>query len=244
MLNAFKIKIRFLLRFLTLNKKYKYQYDHLVILSTGRSGSTLLTDSLRDSFLQKYLFLPISFKKTFNLQNTDNHFLKDQLRKMVYGYVKKIEEINLFTPPIIKSHDYCNFKKNKNIKIVFIFRNPLNILSSILFKIDNNEDVFLREHLSNLDGKFSIEEILNQDVLNYVGVSNSFIESSKKDEILFFDFEDLNSHFFHLSKELNLDIQIPTLSDRKLHPKIKNLHPDLKQNLLETYNSLRMEIKY
>lgn len=231
----FKKKIREILRAFFLNKKYQNNYQNLVILSTGRSGSTLLTDLLIEAFLKKYFIIPSFLKRNSNIKN--------QSKKMVYEFIKELKNINSKTAPIIKSHDsYLN--ESSKIKHIFIFRNPLNIISSILYKIDNNEDEFLKNHILNLNGSFSIEDILEKDVLNYIGISSSFLNSKRKDEILFFDFKDFNSNLDYLSKNLKLDIEIPNLDDRHLHPSIEKLNKSLKNDLMNSYNLLRNQLKY
>lgn len=229
--------------------EYKNNFRKVIIASTGRSGSTFLRHHIVYSFINKYLRIPYKFQnpdlKEY-IVGTNTTFKRDQLSffdhkvfssTMSWGDIidyNNLDEKKIF----IKTHDYYRIK-NDTIKYIFIFRDPLAILTSILSKIDNSDTDFLSSHLTNLNSDYNIDNIFEKDILNYIDLSNSYIKNKNEGNIFFLDFENLANSSESLSDFLGFNIKMKKLKNKPYHPKIKMVKRELIEKLQATYAELK-----
>ena len=230
------------------NRKYREHFQNLIIASTGRSGSTYLYNNISYNFCKQYSFLPLKFNnphfEEFSrgevnfFDQSKLNFVEKRIFSLSMQWSHHVNNSNIKKmKPIIKTHDFYKID-DKKIKYIFIFRNPLSILTSIMYKVDNNENNFITRHLNHLSSNNTIDHILNEDVLNYKLVSESFIKHRKTGNILFLNFSDLSKSSKVLSEYIGLNINLPKLEDKELHPRIKDLDNNLSESLLSTYKEL------
>jgi len=238
-----------------IKQSYKKHFQNIVIASTGRSGSTFLWNSLSYFFIKEYSRFSFNIENTNfkkiaygsykeNMNELNLNFIQKRLVSTVIDWDSNINNSNIYKKKIIvKTHDIFNID-NPEIKYIFIFRDPLAILTSMLYKIDNNESSFISNHLRHLRSKYTINQIFEKDILNYKSMSKSFIENKTKQNILFIDFNSLKKSEEVLNDYLGFKILLPELNDKEYHPSIAKLDPKLKQSLTETYDELRNCLVY
>lgn len=240
---------------LFIKQSYKKNFQKIIIASTGRSGSTFLWNNLSYFFIKEYSRFSFNIEST-NLKRVaygsnkvkkielNLNFFQKRLVRTVKGWDSDINNSNIFKKKIIiKTHDIFNID-NPEIKYIFIFRDPLAILTSMLYKIDNNESSFISNHLKHLRSKYTINQILEKDILNYKSMSKSFIENKTKHNILFINFNSLKKSEEVLNEYLGFEISLPELNDKEYHPLISKLDSRLKHSLIETYDELRNCLVY
>lgn len=121
----------------------------VIVASIGRSGSTLLTRSIREATVKARfgsiapLFEKCSKGNGFDLKNT---FLKNGL--------------------VYKTHALPDeLSSSKNPKVVFVFGNATDAVLSVAQKGEELGEYWVSKHLDNLRASGSFEEVLEKDVL-------------------------------------------------------------------------------
>lgn len=233
---------------------YKNNFRKVIIASTGRSGSTFLRHNLAYSFINEYLRIPYKFQNpdlkeyiggtNTTFKRNQLSFLDHKIFSSTMSWANTVDYSNLSGKKIfIKTHDRYRIKDSV-VKYIFIFRDPLAILTSILTKIDNSDTDFISSHLINLNANYNIDSILEKDVLNYIDLSNSYIKNKNEGNIFFVNFEDLENSSELLSDFLGFTIKIKKLKNKPYHPKTKMIKRELMEQLQATYTELKNCEKY
>ena len=130
-------------------------YTPVVVASTGRAGSTMLTNSIAKSLVQKrYYFLPSYVKKI--------------LANLAISYCDRLEDINMLNrSPVIKTHDFYRGELANRIKYIFVYGNAFDSAVSAFRQGELRGSAWLDEHIFHLCGVGSPDEVLKADVLNY-----------------------------------------------------------------------------
>lgn len=203
MLNfIFKIKY-FFLKLLFDNK------PKIIIASSGRCGSTLLTSSIIRSKLKNSYLINLLVYLRF-LKNYPNTFIRN------------IDEIPNSPYPIIKTHgliDNKNFKYLSKHKVIFIFGDPLHSLFSVNKQLKVIGKEWVKEHLKNLGSNKSINDLNISDSLNYANQIKSWESFVHFNNIFYLNFKSLWDPKIksNLENFLGSELEIEKYASRKFH---------------------------
>lgn len=178
-------------------------FTPIVIASTGRAGSTMLTSSIALSLIQyRYPFLPSAYKKW--------------LAKFAQAYFDRLEDINAFNrSPVIKTHDLFRSDLKCALKYIFVYGDPFDSAASALVQGEIRGSTWLDEHIFHLCGHGSPDQILEKDVLNY----EAQILAWEKSPAFFIHYSDFWSRQDELSRYLGFSLMLPpwrARSDKQL----------------------------
>jgi hypothetical protein len=180
----------------------KYVFNNIpkiVIASTGRAGSTLLTEAIADAFIiKRYSWLP--------------NGLKRWLRKQSLVYVDRLSHIDSHTAPVIKTHDLPLERCGHNIKYIFVYGNPLDSALSVEAQMRVHGRIWGEEHIYHLRGSGEPEYLLEADVLNYEKQMESWCSS---EDVYIVHYDDLWDAVPSMSDFTNLPIDLPQRKQRK-----------------------------
>lgn len=174
------------------------KYTPVIVASTGRSGSTMLANSIGESFVHaKYFLLP--------------PFLKRQLIKLSLSYFDRLKDIGAFRrAPVIKTHDLYRSKLRKNLKYVFVYGDPLDSAVSAFVQGKLHGSAWLDQHIFHLCGNGSGDKILVDDVLNY----EHQLVSWQNAPAFFVHYSQIWERKEELSKYLGFPLCLPTQKSR------------------------------
>lgn len=204
---------------------FSYSFeDKVIVVSTGRSGSTLLFKAIADSYVtQRINFLgrifPNSAKRQFS------------------AFITRLSDINQTTSPIVKSHDLYPKNGYRNAKYIFIHGDPLESILSIenIVKIEGMQ--WFYAHQKHLQASGRYEDRYTQDVLNYKGQLASWA-SKKRENVYVVSYENLWESVDEISEFLDFKITLPKKRDRILKTVPSNISLGLFCNLA----AIRLEI--
>lgn len=197
---VFNIKF-FFLKLIFANKQ------KVIIASSGRCGSTLLTRSIIRAKLKKSYLINLLVRLGI-LNNYPNAFIRN------------IEEIPNSPYPIIKTHGLINNKNYKYLskhRVIFIFGDPLHSLYSVNKQLKKIGKDWVVEHLKNLGSYISLSDLNNSDSLNYANQLKSWENFVHYDNIFYLNFKSLWDPKIKSKLEnfLDIDLEIDKYSSRK-----------------------------
>ena len=206
-------------------KLYLHSHVKIVVASVGRSGSSVLTDQIANAYFSKYLpkFLwP----------------LRKLLIPCICEYCDYLNEITIFSGPIIKTHDQYSAPLNVAVpvKFIFIYCDPLESALSVSRQRYLKSDEWVASHIEHLRGEGSPEDIFYRDALNFKNQIVSWFKSPAL-KIKYPDFWDDQDS---ISRFLELDINLPLYIERSIangelpNEYNKQMFEDLRQ-LLRSY---------
>ena len=148
------LKIRSLIRRLSAMIVFG-SYTPVVIASSGRAGSTMLTNSIASSLVQaRYSILP--------------SFCKKWLARLAQAYFDRLEDLDDFNrSPVVKTHDLFRNDHKCALKFIFVYSDPLESASSAFLQGELRGSAWLDKHIFHLCGTGLSDQILEKDVLNY-----------------------------------------------------------------------------
>jgi hypothetical protein len=209
------------------------KFPKVVIASTGRAGSTMLCDVIRDSMIgQRY----------------DSHHdgaLAKRIRRWSYRYVVRLKNLPNEVGYIYKTHDILEVPPADNIKYVFIYGDPLESALSVEQVVEREGLDWFKSHQYHLRGSGEYGELFSKDVLNYRGQLENWL-TQERDDVICIDFDDLWIEQDRLSKFLGFKINLPAKQLRKTKPakeginqqlfsELRNLKTTLKEKYLSNY---------
>ena len=222
-MNENKIQLNLNIPYIKSNKDFKEQ---LLISSHERSGTHFLMNSI------DYAFKYYSSKKFINF----DYF---RLGSFINFYSKKSLEdffLNLYNNKnvsLLKSHFNASFfekietKVLKKIKFIYIYRNLIETLKSFWIYINNvnwNEGPKNKQFSEFCFEKprgqlIRYDDIIGNNLIErYFYNLKSWVDFSKKNEVLFINYRDLNNNYTktidQISKYINLPIINENIFDR------------------------------
>ena len=172
----------------------------IVIASTGRSGSTLLFNSIRYSYVQSFLIPSFNSKLIHNLKVQTANFLSD--------YLNKISDLSRSSSPILKTHSLpSGTARNRQNKIIFVFGCPKQSAYSAYKMACLRTHRWLDQHIYHLGGYGSAGSLFTHDVLNYEFQLQQW--KSYKKYCLFIHYEDLWVDIEKISDFVGFPVSLP-----------------------------------
>lgn len=194
----------------------------LVVNSYGRSGSTVLTNSI--------------VKNSINIENTKASKIAS---RSISQSAWSLDNINLKNGIIYKTHDYPPEEVfNKNIRMLYTFADPIDVVLSLIRLWDERGEEWTKKHHNHLkvpfDQKFK-ERIIEEDILKLEQHLESWLQEDRF-QIAFIKYEAMWDHQNDISEFLGFQIALPPFRERKT--KISD-HQNLIQTIEKTYSVLR-----
>ena len=202
----------------------QYNNTLYVISSLGRSGSSLLDNSIRESDLKN---------------NRNNYFWKTHYNPL----------------EILNTH----ITNKKNIKNIFIFRDPIEIVLSLLnIYRDNRKEYgvegkkFIYSHCQNMRRDWNEpvgvvarnfdKLIIEEDILKLEQMFDSFVENHRFTTVMI-NYKKLWENKSKLESYLDTDLEFPPKVNKDKQPKFKEFITNDEYNtILTTYKSLSQKI--
>lgn len=194
----------------------------IVVASSGRSGSTMLTISITQSLIeQRFKVAPL--------------WVKRWLVPRSNVFISRLSASRLQSFPVIKTHD---LRDNAGIqaKYIFVYGDPLE---SALSAHDMGKKIgvtWTDEHIYNLHGHGTPFEILDRDVLNYEGQLKSW---GSAEDVFIVHFEDLWNKTAELSAFVGFPVQLPQKRDRTVKNNLQPYNKELFSRLKNLEGALR-----
>lgn len=179
----------------------------IVIASSGRSGSTMLFNSIADSLI----------KQRFNIM--PNGIIWKIVKRQCSGFVDRIDNLSSSSYTVCKTHDLFENPQISSTKYIFIYGDPLESAMSVEQVVENYGEGWFRQHQYHLKAKGFYCDLYEKDVLNYEGQLISWLSQSEEN-VLCIDYLDLWEKVHVLSHFLGFEINLPPKLPR--NPKTSN----------------------
>ena len=181
-----------------LNKSVYISQSPIVIASTGRSGSTLLTHAIAQALVDsRFRWLPSVIKRYIK------HFSTD--------YINRIQNIDGANAPVIKTHDIFRKAFSDRAKYIFVFGDPLESAQSVAQMGEKHGVNWIEEHIFHLVGRGNPREIFEKDVLNYEAQLKSWGDSKG---VFVVHYDDLWNKSEELKEFLGFELRLPERRER------------------------------
>lgn len=174
----------------------KFDYP-LIINSYGRSGSTVLTNSIINCV-------------------TDNKYLNTEvIRRGISDVAWDLEKTKLKKGIIYKTHDYPpKIINNKDIKMIYTYADPVDVVLSLLNRFEERGEAWMKEHFNHLKVDYTNFNIVNEDQLKLENHLDSWINETRI-PIAFIRYEEMWNYQDEISNFLDLKIKLPSFKKRK-----------------------------
>ncbi len=177
----------------------------IIVASTGRSGSTILFDSITESIVKHRFGLDTNSRLGRNLYQRAGKFLP------------RLRSISRTAAPVIKTHDLPPKQLPSRTKIVFIYDDPLESAKSVEAMVSQKGKRWLENHLYNLKSDGHISEIYQKDILNFEKQLTSW-RNLKKARTFFVRYQDLWEKVDDLTHYLGFQVRLPNKLARSPKP--------------------------
>jgi hypothetical protein len=177
----------------------------IVIASPGRSGSTMLFESVVEGLVRHRFGVGI------------NGSIGRFLAKRASNFLSRLADVDSTSCPVLKTHDLSDeLSKIDNVRAIFVYSDPLDSAKSAKNMLEREGVNWMDEHLFNLRSTGSASEILREDVLNYGEQMRSWLGEFRPN-VLALPYEHLWDREDELSQFLGFEILLPTRRSRSEH---------------------------
>lgn len=197
--------------------------ESIVINSYGRSGSTMLAESIATSAVP----------------GQSNYF--NRFRRKILYYTAWNLNSDCNTPNLIyKSHDYPPQVDTTSKKYIYIFSDPTEVVLSLLRVFEEKGEIWMRQHFENLKSKYvdNFLSIINHDTLNLERHFDCWL-SEKRLRVAFVRYEKLWENEKKLSEFIGFSLKLPQYKERKAR---QQYDPQVITKIRSTYYSLNSKI--
>jgi len=214
---------RFILRRIFVKKNNAY-IEGIVVASNGRAGSTVLYESLRRGYVERYLYCPSSNIERF-------------LCSIVGAFVARLDDIYAASPIIMKTHDLRPAILNDRVKYIYLHGGPLEAVLSVEGVVNSMGESWFYEHQYHLCGRGDYEDRYRVDVLNYEGQLESWL-GEKHSNLLVIGYEDLWERKKDIEKFVGFALEFPEKKPRRSKPTPPYINYELFNRLHKLRDSL------
>ncbi len=195
----------------------------VVVNSFGRSGSTVLVDSIVDGVVR-----------------VRNSRIRSIVKRSVSIPAWSLENTRLHRGIVYKTHDYppsCYLKKG--VRMIYTFSNPLDVVLSLLRLWEDLGDGWMESHYKHLGVEYTVafSEIVNQDRLMLEKHLDAWL-GERRIPIAFVRYETMWKNQKKISDFLGSKVELPMWRERKP----KEVSRDLVKSILNTYKPLQDKI--
>lgn len=201
----------------------KFDYP-LIVNSYGRSGSTLLTNSVINSSVQ-----------------VKNETIRDIALRSISQSSWDLNNNSLKDGIVYKTHDYPpSDYLNTNLKMLYTFSDPVDVILSLLRLFEDKGEEWMKLHYKHLGVPYTecFDNIIYEDQLQLHIHLDSWL-SEERIPIAFIRYEEMWNHQSEISNFLGFDIKLPNFENRKS----KYINDKILENIISnTYYSLTKKI--
>ena len=186
-LNFFKYYIRFLASLIR-----NSQRPPIIVASMGRSGSTLLYQSISEALAnENFPFLP-----TLIGARLSSGGMWDPSKKLFNGMVHK-------------THLHADeIATNSGAKVIFLFSTPSEVVLSVIRNKKRKGGRWIKKHFMHLKANGRLEEITSKDVLRIEEQIDGWIKKSGTERLIL-RYEKIWNLQSEIEKFINLKINLP-----------------------------------
>lgn len=191
----------------------------LIINSYGRSGSTVLCDSiikssLNDNYKMLSDFYYTSPRTAWNLNNFD-----------------------LCNGLVYKTHDYppVNLKYSTPPKFIYTYSNPIDVVFSLIKLKGTKGDLWIKNHFENLKAPFvnDFNDVIRDDIFYLEKHLDSWV-NQKEYSVCFVKYEEMWNHQKEISEYLGFEIKLPEFKSRSK----KEINFKFQKEIKKSYHTL------
>jgi len=217
----FTIKTAVKNRLVDTYSRHKYP---IIINSYGRSGSTVLTNSIVNSTI-----------------SAKGSLMKSLAFRSIYRTAWSLDEEIFKNGAVYKTHDFppqIGFRSE--IKVIYIYANPMNVVLSLRKLYRDRGDIWMREHFNHLNASYNdFSEIYENDILGLENHLNVW-RKEKNISVAFIKYEKLWERKVDLENFIGFKIQLPAKRKRETNP---NKNERIANKIAETYKPLIEVVK-
>jgi len=195
----------------------------IIINSYGRSGSTMLTNSIIESTVKK-----------------KNNILRRVLQKSIRRQIWNLDNEKIKKGFVYKTHDYPPKNHlNTDVRLIYIYADPVDVILSLLRLYKVKGEAWMREHYEHLKAPYmDFNNIIYEDQLRLEKHFDSWLQE-KRFPVAFIRYEELWNHQKEISEFLEVPIQLPSYIERNSK---KFTEPTIVEKVKITYSSLREKV--
>ncbi len=200
-------------------------FDYPIIVNSyGRSGSTVLTNSIKKSAIE-----------------SKNERVRNIAFRSISQCAWDLESSALKGGIVYKSHDYPPSECFKNdVRMLYTFTEPVDVVLSLLRLHDERGEEWMKEHYKHLKVPYTnFRDIVNEDQLQLEKHLDSWLQEERF-PIAFIKYETMWEHQDDISEFLGFKVELPPFKERKAN---EQRDKDLIRKLQKTYKPLRTKIK-
>lgn len=174
--------------------------QRLIVASTGRAGSTMMTLSIADSYRR----------------NSQSRFviLSKIYQRFLTGYEDRLSDINFGSSLIIKTHSLPRATLT-NVKVLFVFGDPLDSVLSAKEMEKQHGLKWFEEHIFHLESKSDPINWLEHDVLNFEDQLKQWLSA---DNVLAIHYTDIWKYKHYISEFIGFELVLPVRTNRATKP--------------------------
>jgi len=210
-----------------LYRKYIHSFNPIVVASTGRAGSTMLFNSIIESYIENQCKISLKSKSGGFLLNNCSL------------YLDRLEDLDNFSYAIYKTHDQWNSTFSDRAKYIFLHSDPYESAQSVEKKVNKDGLDWFIEHQKHLRAFGDFNDIYKGDVLNYRGQIKSWLDKKQKN-VLCIAYEDIWSHIGEISMFVGFDVNLPEYKERSILEKYNKINLEFFSDLQKLRNSLML----
>ena len=177
-------------------KTLRINQPRIVIASTGRVGSTILTHTIMTAYINdKFSNWPQLLRSAFG--------------RIAISFCVSLDDLPHYLPfPIIKTHDLYRVDKNSGsgIKYIFVYGDPFESAVSVYCQGLKLGEEWVTRHICHLKGDGGAKDLFMNDVLNYEHQIKSWFYNSPALILRYPDFWQQQSE---ISQFLGLSVRLP-----------------------------------
>ncbi len=186
----------------------------IVVASTGRSGSTLLCDSIADGLIAHRFGrrLPPLFMRA--------------LRYVAMEFADRLADIDGLDYPVLKTHDFPQDGTLPDGKYLFVFGPPLESAQSVVRTARSRGNAWFEKHLHHLRAHGFVSDLFRADVLNFESQVNAWM-SVRADDVFMIPFDELWERTDEISRFVGVDIRLPQRNPRQPKSAVADIDREL-----------------
>lgn len=182
-----------------ISKKISKNENAIVVASCGRSGSTMLTESLALSSIEYGV-----------------GYIEKKMADAVTKWDWDLKTENLERGYIHKTHDYPPKSiEIEGAKFIYVYADPYEVVYSTIRKSREEGQEWIREHAKHMKSEIcSVEEIIKADALGLENNFDAWRNISSKN-VMILNYENIWNRRGEISEFVGYDVEIPKKKERR-----------------------------
>ena len=208
-----------------ISKKISKNENAIVVASCGRSGSTMLTESLALSSIEYGV-----------------GYIEKKMADAVTKWDWDLKTENLERGYIHKTHDYPPKSiEIEGAKFIYVYADPYEVVYSTIRKSREEGQEWIREHAKHMKSEIcSVEEIIKADALGLENNFDAWRNISSKN-VMILNYENIWNRRGEISEFVGYDVKIPKKKERRSS---KGIVSEKEQKMIKkVYESMHVKVE-